>query len=157
MKRHPEFTEYFISHEGKVFRNGKELKPFKHPQGYWTMVFCQDGKRKQILVHRMVAELYLPNPNNYPVVNHLDENKRNNNVNNLEWTTLEKNNEYSFAKYYVVENVNTGEKYNVYNLAKWCRERNLTANTLGTTFEGKKNKTHKGYRVIEKSEVKITH
>lgn len=59
------------------------------------------GKNKTLLIHRLVAENFIPNPNNYSCVNHIDENKSNNNVLNLEWCNYEYNNtykKYSFAK-----------------------------------------------------------
>lgn len=155
MKQHPVYKDYFISQEGHVFRNGKQLKVGKHPQGYYVVTFCNQGKPKQFLVHRLVAEAFLPNPNNYSVVNHLDENKQNNNVSNLEWTTSQKNNEYSFSKYYIIENVKTKEQYSVFNLSQWCKKMDLDDATLGSTFHGKKNKTHKGFRIIHKSEIPI--
>lgn len=55
-------------------------------------------KNKIYLVHRLVAKLFIPNPNNYKYINHKDENKTNNNVENLEWCTNKYNSEYSVAK-----------------------------------------------------------
>lgn len=52
------------------------------------------GKNKTLLIHRLVAENFIPNPNNYSCVNHIDENKSNNNVLNLEWCNYEYNNTY---------------------------------------------------------------
>ena len=55
---------------------------------------CKDGCQKTSGVHRLVAQAFIPNPDNLPVINHKDENKLNNNVDNLEWCTMEYNNKY---------------------------------------------------------------
>ena len=59
--------------------------------GYLRVTLSKDGRVKQYLVHRIVAEAFLPNPNNLPQINHIDECKTNNSVDNLEWC----NNEYN--------------------------------------------------------------
>ena len=63
--------------------------------GYWEVVLS-DGKgyRKAILVHRLIAAAFIPNPNNYPIVNHKDENSSNNYADNLEWCTQKYNTNY---------------------------------------------------------------
>ena len=62
--------------------------------GYEHLVLCKDGKQKHFRVNRLVAQAFIPNPNNYPVVNHKDENKTNNRVENLEWCTITYNINY---------------------------------------------------------------
>ena len=62
--------------------------------GYVFVVLSKDGKTKGYRVHRLVADAFIDNPNNYRCVNHKDENKTNNNVNNLEWCTHKYNNNY---------------------------------------------------------------
>ena len=62
---------------------------------YIQVILCKDGKTSAKLVHRLVAQAFIPNPNNYPVINHKDENKKNNDVRNLEWCTYKYNNEYN--------------------------------------------------------------
>lgn len=73
---------------------GKLLKPGKDSRGYMIVVLSKEGKTKSCRVHRLVAECFIDNPNNYPIINHKDENKANNNINNLEWCTYKYNNEY---------------------------------------------------------------
>ena len=59
--------------------------------GYDRVELSKDGKRKMHRVHRLVAQAFIPNPNNLPQVNHKDENKKNNCVENLEWCTCVEN------------------------------------------------------------------
>lgn len=72
-------------------------------KGYIRVVFTVNGKRKSFAVHRLVAEAFIPNPNNLPEVNHKDENKSNNSVNNLEWCTRSYNNNYGTRNRRVAE------------------------------------------------------
>ena len=65
---------------------GRRLKQFNDKNGYKKVVLFKKGSHIYIGVHRLVAQAFIPNPNNYPQVNHKDENKSNNCVNNLEWT-----------------------------------------------------------------------
>ena len=63
--------------------------------GYNMITLC-NGKLKRKLVHRLVAQAFIPNPNNYPIINHIDGNKLNNHVSNLEWCTQKQNVQHSF-------------------------------------------------------------
>ena len=76
---------------------------------------CTEGKRKCCYIHRLVAEAFIPNPNNYPQVNHKDEDKTNNCVNNLEWCD---------AKY----NINYGTRIERISKPVYCVELNRTFN-----------------------------
>lgn len=79
----------------KVFTKGKLLKP-RYVIGKYKTVFLRNGDVKKCCsVHRLVAGAFLKNPNNYPCVNHKDEDKWNNNVSNLEWCTYKYNSDYS--------------------------------------------------------------
>ena len=84
-------TEYFISENGDVIRNNKIRKLQINKYGYNIVSLSINGKGKTFLVHRMVAECYLSNPNNYPEIDHLDFNKLNNHYSNLEWVTTQEN------------------------------------------------------------------
>lgn len=78
-------------------KNLKEkIKKFdKTKFGYLRVELNNNGKKKKYLVHRLVAQTFLDNPNNYPCINHKDENKNNNIVSNLEWCDYLYNNLYN--------------------------------------------------------------
>lgn len=86
---------YAISDCGKVwsYRKNIFLKPFL-ARGYFKVRLCKNGNNKQVLVHRLVAETFLSNPQNLPQINHKDENKQNNCVGNLEWCDTKYNINY---------------------------------------------------------------
>jgi hypothetical protein len=71
----------------KRMKNGKyhKLSAWVDNVGYFQVSFTIDGKKKYIRVHRLIAETLIPNPKKLPQVNHIDGNKLNNNLNNLEW------------------------------------------------------------------------
>ena len=84
--------KYMVSNTGKVkslnYNNtGKEgiMKPQDNGNGYLFAQLSKDGKVKQCRINRLVAQAFIPNPNNLPEVNHKDEDKTNNCVENLEW------------------------------------------------------------------------
>ena len=70
------------------------MKPQKNTGGYLQVVLRKDGQKKMLLVHRLVADAFIPNPNNLDTVNHKDEVKTNNTVGNLEWMSMKDNNNY---------------------------------------------------------------
>ncbi len=74
---------------------GRFLKQESCKNGYKRVTLCDQGKTKRFLVHRLVAMVYLPNPDNLPQVNHKDGNKCNNSVENLEWVSAKDNNLHS--------------------------------------------------------------
>lgn len=68
--------------------------PSKVPKGYLRIGLCKNGDIKYYSIHRLVAEAFIPNPNNLPCVNHKDCNPQNNEVSNLEWVSYKENNSY---------------------------------------------------------------
>ena len=80
------FDRWVKSKNGSIrICRGRILKPYTNKDGYLCVVLSKNNKHKTYKVHRLVAEAFLPNPNNLPQVNHKDENKQNNNVENLEF------------------------------------------------------------------------
>ena len=85
---------YFITNYYETFGH-------KNSKGYMVINLTSDNKnikKKNVLIHRLVAEAFIPNPNNYPYVNHKDGNKANNCVDNLEWCNNSMNQLHAFSK-----------------------------------------------------------
>lgn len=80
--------------KGNYYRKEKILKPITQDNGYFTVTLYNNKKGVIYYIHKLVAETFISNPNNLPVVNHKDENKLNNNIDNLEWCTDEYNLNY---------------------------------------------------------------
>jgi hypothetical protein len=88
---------YQISNLGRVkslpknasnqYTTERILKPSQPKNDYCRVILTRNKKHKSFYIHRLVASVFIPNPNNYLVVNHKDENKHNNKVDNLEWCT----------------------------------------------------------------------
>ena len=120
---------YKVSDRGNVYSvvrissigrriGGLILKPRSLRNGYLHVNLCKNGKVKTKSIHRLVAEAFIPNPNNFPEVNHLDENKINNELSNLEWCTSKYNSNYGTSIERIVKktskkvravNIKTGE------------------------------------------------
>lgn len=90
-----------VNDNGRVYEKpvkSKQIKQQLHSEGYKIVSLTRGGKTKTHYVHRLVAEAFIDNPNNYPTVNHKDEDKTNNFVDNLEWCTYEYNVTYGTAR-----------------------------------------------------------
>ena len=96
MKPINNYEYYYIDINGNVFNTitKKYLQGTIGENGYRYYRLSKNGKKKMFYAHRLVAETYLNNPNELPVVNHKDGNKLNNNINNLEWTTYSENTQH---------------------------------------------------------------
>lgn len=95
------FEQYLIDTKGNVFslKCGRKLKLKQSydGHGYLHVSLYKNSKMKNGVVHKLVAKHFVSNPNNYKCVNHIDGNKINNNVDNLEWCTYKYNSEHSIA------------------------------------------------------------
>lgn len=86
-------TKYYITNDGNVIniKNGKKLRPQNNGNGYLKITLTIEGIQIQRYIHRLVAELYVPNPNNKKQINHINGNKQDNRFSNLEWCTNSEN------------------------------------------------------------------
>lgn len=112
--------KYRVSNTGKVLSlryrgkyESKELTPKINQHGYaWVQLEKGDGTHACKLIHRLVAEVFIENPNNEPIINHKDENPLNNNVDNLEWCNQVYNVQYSLLRHPLrYRNRKNGSKY----------------------------------------------
>lgn len=85
-----DFPGYTITDDGKVisykFKEPRIMKTWYQKSGYENIKLCKENITYHFLIHRLVAEAFIPNPNNLPEVNHKDKNRQNNRVENLEWS-----------------------------------------------------------------------
>ena len=138
------FPNYLVTSKGRVLslkdNNGKdrikELNQFKDKYGYMFVSLYKNNKLHSKKVHRLVAQAFIPNPDNKIEVNHIDENKTNNHVSNLEWMTHK-------------ENINHGTR----------NERASKSNTGKKRSEEAKRKMsekHKGKKLSEETKRKMS-
>lgn len=102
---------YQISIHGQVWSATKRdfMKPMVTDKGYLTVELRKGGHRSKARIHRLVAEAFIPNPDNLPEVNHKDGDKTNNHVSNLEWCTHSDNLKHAYQT--GLEKVVSGEKH----------------------------------------------
>ena len=126
------------------------LTPRLDGKGYEMVALYKEGKARNTKVHRLVAQAFIPNPNNYPQVNHKDEDKTNNNVDNLEWCTNEYNHNYGTRNERVAKSlskkvicITTGEIFN--SMREACRKYDINTGRMTECCQGKR-KTAGGYK-----------
>lgn len=156
------FPNYLVSSHGRVitirkYNNGKYERCFKERKqqinykGYKIIRLYNKGKYKTFSVHRLVAQAFISNPDNKPQVNHIDENKQNNHVYNLEWMNNEENARYGTRgkrigdkhKRKIVGVNNKGEKI-IYNSLKDAEKDGFVYQAISGVCRGNR-KSHKGY------------
>lgn len=93
------YEDYMVSNLGRVkslkYEKEKILRPGNNGDGYLFVTLYKNTKKKHYLVHLLVAQAFIPNPDNLPIINHKNEIKTDNSVSNLEWCTYQYNNTYN--------------------------------------------------------------
>ena len=130
----------------------KILKSIKKRDGYFQINLSKDGKQKTHLVHRLVAQAFLPNPNNLVEINHINEDKTNNRTDNLEWCSREYNCNYGTRNERIRKPVLQFSKTDEF-IKKWDsareveRELNIAHNQITACCKKRKDyKTAGGYK-----------
>lgn len=151
--------EYQVSDTGlvKTTKTGRILRPAVSRQGYERVCLFKMDRERRYRVHRLVAEAFIPNPDNMPQVNHIDGNKRNNHVSNLEWVTNHENvihaKEHglragherfcaSRRKRVIATNIETGERIEFESII--AAKKSIGTNHIQAVLKGQRKQT-KGY------------
>lgn len=129
--------DYIISNFGKVkslrFNKRIPLKQIKHSRGYLVVNLFKNKIPKKFLLHRLVAENFIENPENKPEVNHLNGDKSNNHISNLEWATYSENTKHAW-KTGLMENTRKAVKKNAI-IATEARKKQIFSSKLNIYFE----------------------
>lgn len=149
----PGFDNYAVSSKGnlKNVKNGKVLKLHTNKSGYNTYVLSQDSIKKCFKIHRLVGILFIPNPTNKPYINHIDGNKSNNHVSNLEWSTAKENDTHARANGLKKNNkpvksiwIENGTQTVFYSTGEASAVLGINKGTIHKVLSGKYKQTH-GY------------
>ena len=156
---------YQVSNLGRIKslnyrRTGKErvMTPVEDKNGYFKVGLWKNGEYKRCLVHRLVAFVFLPNPENLSEINHIDENKENNRVENLEWCDRKYNNNYGShnernakaringkLSKRVLQLTLTGDLIKEWESTNECRRNGFSQSAVAACCRGER-KSHKGFR-----------
>lgn len=145
-KKYLDYDNYLVYPDGRVYSLYK--KDFLTPtlrNGYLTVMLYKDKKPKRFSVHRLVAGCFIPNPQNYETVNHKDENKLNNHIDNLEWMSFENNVKYSQNNAIQMLDKDTGEVIQSFvSMREAERQTGINEQNISNVCRGKR-RTAGGY------------
>lgn len=140
------FPNYSITSGGTVLNmiTGNVMKPYTSKRGYVSVRLSHKGKQTNKYIHRLVAIHFLENPEELPHVNHIDEDKSNNSLLNLEWCTDAYNKNHSAGTHSLINP--DGALVTVKNLSLYCKVNGLHTGHMYSVANGSKI-SHKGWRL----------
>lgn len=164
-KKIPDYEDYAVTTDGNIisYKNNKRkvlYKTIHFKNGYENIKLCKNNVTKTFLVHRLVAQAFIPNPDNLPEVNHRDKNRHNNCVSNLEWCTRKQNLYDSYAMMSPIRNFINCSLYNpkgkkikdFQSITEVCRFASKNFNVSYLSLQ--KYHILKGYQIIKSVETK---
>ena len=158
----PSHPDYAVDKDGNVYSSKADRLLTPHTEQGYKRVSIRSGKEYKVKVHRIVAETYIPNPNQLPQVNHIDGDKTNNTVANLEWVSAKENMRHAHRTGLVSVKkasesscevrrrkvmgtcIATGLVIKADSLVELCSKYNLIVSNVSACCLGKR-RTHKGY------------
>lgn len=120
------YEDYMVSNTGKLKRKERILKP-DYNKGYFRYTLCKNNQTKRFLAHRLIAICFIQNPNDKGFVNHIDGDKLNNHVTNLEWCTSSENEIHSYNR---LGKINSQRKLNIHEVSDILNNAIKGVNTL---------------------------
>lgn len=150
LKEIPLYTDYVIDENGNVFNKRKLDKPISSwidNLGYRMVVLYKDKKRNYLRIHRLLAQAFIPNPDNLPQVNHIDGNKLHNSVSNLEWVTNAQNTKHAYDSHLyastgrcrvVAIDKRTGSRLHFESIRSMCEKLGINRKTVTSILRGEK-------------------
>lgn len=146
-----DYPNYEVSDLGNVrnIKTGRVLKP-DYKGGYQYAALCKEGKPKSHLIHRLVASAFIPNPENKPQVNHVNGDKTDNHIENLEWATNSENQKHAIKTGLRTKSGRSKQKVRCIETNREFESQHDAAKYFGCGQGSIQVSINKGYTVLKK-------